>query len=168
MLDSPSSKKWLALGSISGERESSVAAQGLPGEGCTFWVRMELFHRDSTLARALVKGLVCPGFSRYLLLEDTIIPQTLSSGFISLSQVHFTAATFPAFSTKGWKKKEEQNKRFGAESKKVGEREKLSCFWIEGIETILRQFRNVILGHGYWLSSNKDEHRNFWDFTMYR
>lgn len=37
---------------------------------------MELSHRDSTLSRALLSGLVCPGFSRYLLLEDTISPQT--------------------------------------------------------------------------------------------
>lgn len=75
MIDSPH-PRWLAFGSTYGERESWVAAQRLPGAGSTFWVCMELSHRDSTLSRALLSGLVCPGFSRYLLLEDTISPQT--------------------------------------------------------------------------------------------
>lgn len=64
---------------------------------------------------ALLCGFVCHGFSRYLLLEDKISNQTLSTGFISLSEVHFTVAAFSDFLLRVL---EEQNNKTEGESKK--------------------------------------------------
>lgn len=84
---------------------------------------VELSHRDDRLSGALLCGFVCHGFSRYLLLEDKISPQSLSTGFISLSDVHFTVA---AFSHSLLRDLEEQNNKTERESKQARKRKILS------------------------------------------
>lgn len=134
MIDSPH-PRWLAFGSTYGERESSVAAQRLPGAGCTFWVCMELSHRDSTLSRALLSGLVCPGFSRYLLLEDTISPQTAA---LSLS-LKSTSEWQPfQLSLQRPGKIRTKQKIWGRKQERMSKGEKLSCCWIKVIEMIFK------------------------------